>query len=372
MADNSSKEVKWQYDKALDTVINYQSEAGQMVQLRFASSPIYPDKSFQIVLRILVMDSKNAISLQKVGYTDPQSSIIEEMLVGSQGLVLLVGPTNSGKSTSMQAMAKRIMQMRGPTIKVETIEDPVEYIISGAAQMPVGPNAAFNDLLKATLRHDPDVLMVGEIRDAVSADAVKNIVLAGRKVLATLHVYEAMAAFQDLRRSVYPKIVLYMKGFIEGVVYQRLLPVLCSCAIPWEDALSAGMIDEGVAQRVQRTFLVSEHNLRVHNSEGCELCRSHLPGYKGRTVCAEIVRPDERMLDALRRGDQESARAQWLSQTFLNTGFGNSALGHALLLMSQGLVDARDVESQVSIIKSPQQTASPASFGEGAGFVGFG
>jgi len=105
MADNMSKEVKWQHDKALDTVINHTTADGKLVQVRFASSPIYPSGSFQIVMRLLVMDSSSATPLSRIGYTEQQESVIEEMLVGSQGLVLLVGPTNSGKSTSMQAMA---------------------------------------------------------------------------------------------------------------------------------------------------------------------------------------------------------------------------------------------------------------------------
>jgi len=300
------------------------------------------------------MDEKSAIDLGKIGYHSIQLPLIEDMLVGAQGMVLLVGPTNSGKSTSMQSFARHIREVRGRTIKVLTVEDPVEYIIRGATQMPVGANASFNDLLKSTLRHDPDVLVVGEVRDSESAEAVKNIVLAGRKVLATLHVYEAMAAFSRLEELGVPRDVLYMKGFIEGIIYQRLLPLLCDCAIPWEDAVRMQMLDEKIVDRVQRTMVVSEHSLRVHNPQGCEHCRGLLAGYRGRTVCAEIVQPDERMLDALRRGDQETARAQWMGRSDLNTGFGTSALGHALVLMSGGLVDPRDVETQVSIIKSPQ------------------
>lgn len=359
MADNSSKAVKWQDDKPLDTVINYTARSGQQIQIRFASAPIYPSGSFQIVMRLLVMDTQAAIDLPKIGYTDAQRAAIDEMLVGSQGLVLLVGPTNSGKSTSMQAMTKRIMDMRGPSIKVETIEDPVEYLIPGAAQMPVGINASFNHLLKSTLRHDPDVLGVGEIRDHESAEAVKNIVLAGRKVLATLHVYEALAAFSRLHEIGVPQDVLYMKGFVSGIIYQRLLPRLCECSIPWDQALDENLLDPGLVERVQRTLVVADHNISVRNPVGCPACKDHFPGYKGRTVCAEIVQPDERMLDALRRGNQEEVRNLWLGRNDLNTGFGVSALSHALLLMSQGAVDPRDVESQVAIIR--QQQAPSAS-----------
>lgn len=352
-ADHGAKrDVKWSADAPIDAVIQHQTRSGARLQIRFATAPIYPRGCFQMVCRLLSMDPKAAPAFAELGYTAQQSTQIEEMLIGAQGLVLLVGPTNSGKSTTMQALAKRILEVRGPTIKIESIEDPVEYLIEGASQMPVSLKADFAELLKSTLRHDPDVLMVGEIRDQESADSIKNIVLAGRKVLATLHAYEALAAFQRLLNIGVPPDVLYMSGFISGVIYQRLLPRLCEhCAIPIEQALRTGMLPDALVQRLSRAVALDGSGARVHNPQGCPHCKSKVPGYSGRVVCAEIVRPDEAMLDALREDRLHDARAQWL-RSECDTGYGPTALGHALMLLEQGLVDARDVESQVGIIRA--------------------
>lgn len=352
-ADHAAKrDVKWSADTPMDAVIHHERPNGQRVQIRFASGPIYPQGGFQMVCRLLLMDPKTAPSFENLGYTNLQRTIIEEMLFGAQGLVLLVGPTNSGKSTTMQAMAQKILQLRGATIKLESIEDPVEYIVPGACQMPVSLRADFTSLLKSTLRHDPDVLMVGEIRDAESAEAIKNIVLAGRKVLATLHAYEAIAAWSRLEQIGVPRDVLLMPGFISGIIYQRLLPELCQyCAIPYDQAVSKGMLPASLVDRVDRTLMLSESDVRVHNPEGCSQCGHQVPGYTGRIICAELVRPDSIMLDMLREDRIHDARQHWLQNSESDTGFGPTAIGHAMMLLRQGLVDPRDVEAQVGLIR---------------------
>lgn len=359
-ADHSAKrEIKWAPDVPMDAAIHHRTAEGRQIQIRFASAPIYPSGGFQMVMRLLQMNPKAAPAFEDLGYTAGQRSMLDEMLIGAQGLVLLVGPTNSGKSTTMQAMAQRILAMRGATIKLESIEDPVEYVIPGACQMPVSARAGFADLLKSTLRHDPDVLMVGEIRDAESAESIKNIVLAGRKVLSTLHAYEAMAAWSRLEQIGVPRDVLFMNGFVSGIIYQRLLPRLCShCAIPYEDGAHA--LPPELAQRIERTLMLGDNNIRLHNPAGCEHCRDKIPGYSGRLLAAEIVRPDEEMLSLLSAGQAQEARARWLGGAS-DTGFGVLSIGHAMMLMSQGLVDPRDVESQVGVIRDTLSGTRAAS-----------
>ena len=354
-ADHGAKrDIKWSPDVPMDAVIDHEDEKGRHIQVRFASAPIFPRGSFQIVCRLLKMDPQAAPPFESLGYTAQQLARIEEMIIGAQGLVLLVGPTNSGKSTTMQALARRILDVRGQTIKIESIEDPVEYIIPGAVQMPVSSRADFADLLKSTLRHDPDVLLVGEVRDAESAESIKNIVLAGRKVLATLHAYDAMAAWSRLTHIGVPADVLFMSGFISGIIYQRLLPKLCQhCALDYETVRDQGKLPAALVERIERVFMMGSAQLKLHNPEGCDHCRTGAPGYKGRVVCAEYVVPDQTMLDTLREGRHQVAKNQWMA-TPSDTGFGATAIGHALMLMAQGLVDPRDVESQVGVIRLPQ------------------
>ena len=145
-----------------------------------------------------------------------------------------------------------------------------------------------------------------------------------------------------------------MSGFISGIIYQRLLPKLCQhCALDYETVRDQGKLPAALVERIERVFMMGSAQLKLHNPEGCDHCRTGAPGYKGRVVCAEYVVPDQTMLDTLREGRHQVAKNQWMA-TPSDTGFGATAIGHALMLMAQGLVDPRDVESQVGVIRLPQ------------------
>ena len=362
-ADSNSKENSWSIEKIQDSAIERRLENGAHVQLRFSSGPIHPGGNFHIVIRILKMDSESIRPVEDVGYTVEQCDAIEKMLIGSTGLVLLVGPTNSGKSTSLQAFIRRIYDRRGETVKVISVEDPVEYVIPNACQMGVPKDRAslrdkdgstFNAFLKGTLRQDPDVVMVGEIRNAETASAVKDFVLAGRKILTTLHAYEAFAVFPRLREIGVPESLLSMQGFISGIIYQRLVPTLCpKCSISILEARKSGDIRDDLYQRVLSTSDLGEHDVRVRNGGGCDCCG--FTGIVGRTPCAEILVPDDHMLSLLRSGSELAAKAYWQHNSpHAIEGLGVTALAHAIHKMHSGVVDPRDIEIQIGIL-------SPAS-----------
>lgn len=364
-ADSNSKENSWSIEKIQDSAIERRLANGAHVQLRFSSGPIHPGGNFHIVIRILKMDSETIRPVEDVGYTVEQCDAIEKMLIGSTGLVLLVGPTNSGKSTSLQAFIRRIYDRRGETVKVISVEDPVEYVIPNACQMGVPKDRAalkdkdgstFNAFLKGTLRQDPDVVMVGEIRNAETASAVKDFVLAGRKILTTLHAYEAFAVFPRLREIGVPESLLSMQGFISGIIYQRLVPTLCmKCSMPIQEAKALGEIRDDLFQRVLRTSDLGEHDVRVRNSGGCACCG--FTGIVGRTPCAEILVPDDHMLSLLRSGSELAAKAHWQHNSpHAIEGLGVTALAHAIHKMHSGIVDPRDIEIQIGIL-SPANLA---------------
>ncbi len=362
-ADASNKGISWSKDEVKDTSIERTMTGGGALQIRFHSAPIHPSGNFQVVCRLLVMDGQAAKPLSAIGYTAAQERILEDMIVGAQGLVLLVGPTNSGKSTSMQSIARRIRDRRSKTMKLVTVEDPVEYIIPGACQMGVphgrrqleGENGnIYNTLIKATLREDPDAVIVGEIRDATAADAVKNLVLAGRKIISTLHVFESMAVFSRLRELGIPESVLFMPGFISGVIYQRLVPVLCPhCGVKFADAFARGLVDPAVFDRVSHVLDLHATNVRVRSPGGCEKC-AHM-GIVGRTICSEILQPDASFLELMRKGEGQAARNLWLQNPELNiSGWGVSAVAHGISKIAVGEVDPADVESQIGLIRTDQ------------------
>lgn len=373
--DEDTKNVDWDPKTVQTTSLEHRSPTNKLVQIRFSSRPIHPSGNFKIVMRILVMDAQAAKPLEEIGYTDAQLTEIEDMLVGAQGIVLLVGPTNSGKSTSMQAMARRIYERRGPTTAIDTLEDPVEYVIARASQsgVPTGrknsedkaTGSAFTTFLKGFLQQDPDVIVVGEIRGRESARAAAELVLTGRKMLSTLHVYEAFAVFARLKELGVPLDVLLMPGFISGVIYQRLVRVLCDkCAIPVSAALQNGTLRPSTYERVLRVADLSRDNVRSKSPQGCEHC--NYTGIVGRTPCAEILVPDRTFLSHLVAGNEMAARRHWHSHRHLNIdGLGVTAVAHAISKMKLGLLDPSDIETQIGALVGDPGASYTTDSGDG-------
>ncbi len=352
-ADADNKGITWDEKTVKDAVIEHRTVEGKHVQLRLSSAPIHPSGNFHVVIRLLVMDTQTLRPIESMGYTPAQVAAIEDMLIAAHGAVLLVGPTNSGKSTSLQSLIARIIEHRGRHIKVITVEKPVEYLIHGACQMGV-PEARrdlmnrqngsiFTTFVAATLRQDPDVVMVGEVNDVDSADNIKQLVLSGRKTLSTLHVSEAMSVFTRLRELGVPSSVLLMKGFISGVVFQRLVPLLCPhCSVPVMSAFHRGEVRLGTMERLRACADLTLEPVRVRGA-GCEAC-DHL-SIVGRTVCAEVLVPDDIFLEHLANDRMRQARAHWRRQSRCAIeGLGCTALSHAIAKMRLGLIDPRDIE----------------------------
>lgn len=355
-ADDSGKASSWGIETVHQGAIEHILKDGTRVQLRFSSGPIHPAGNFHVVMRLLTMDAEHVKSLAEVGYEDSHIKQIEEMLIGSTGLVLLAGPVNSGKSTSLQAFIQRIYERRGVTTKVITVEDPVEYVIPRACQMGVptgrkqledGNGSIFNTFLKGSLRQDPDVVMVGEIRDSESAEAVKNLVLAGRKTLSTLHVSDSFGVFPRLRELQVPPSVLTSKGFISGILYQRLVPALCQhCAIDLMEAAQLKLIEEDLVERVTRVVDLADSDVKVRNHDGCEHCK--FTGISGRALCVEVLSPTDEILAQLRASNDIEAKRIWKDTAPTDMdGRGPSALAHAIHLMCKGLLDPHDIEVHI-------------------------
>ncbi|MBI1891894.1 MAG: Flp pilus assembly complex ATPase component TadA [Burkholderiales bacterium] len=355
-ADAGSKEVSWDPNQVMDGALEWVTVTGATYQLRFSSAPIYPTGGFHIVIRLLSMEA-TGLDIDKLGYSSEQKSMLDIMSSGSSGMVILCGPTNSGKSTTLQALMGRIYQRRGDTIKMITVEDPVEYVIPGACQISVArkrktlvdhnTGSAFTTFLRGTLRQDPDVVMVGEIRDHDSASVVKDLVLAGRKLLATLHTYSALGAYIRLREIGVPWEVLTMPGFVAGVVYQRLVPLICpECSIPLVGG-GAARIPRETLFRVQQVSDLTSDNVRV-KGDGCPHC-SHT-GYSGRTVCAEFVLPDRILLRHLTENNFLEAERYWRKSGVGAIDGGVTALAHGIHKMRHGLVSPMDIEDQIGLL----------------------
>ncbi|XDF33195.1 ATPase, T2SS/T4P/T4SS family [Paracidovorax avenae] len=344
------KEVK---DTSFDVWEDPAERTKRLMRVRFHSTPIHPEGNFQIVMRLLRPAARTggARPLAQIGYTQDQLAQIEEMLVGGSGLVLMVGPTNSGKSSSLHSFVEHLFQTRGRHIKVTTIENPVENELLGACQISASKDN-FQAYLEASLRQDPDIVMVGEIREKLAALTVKDLVLAGHKIPATLHAYSATAAFSRLMQLGVEKDLLTMPGFISGVVYQRLIPTVCPhCGHDFKSAHQNGLVSKSLFDRLTSVCDLQEHHVRFVNSEGCVECGHS--GIVDRTPAAEVLIPDSTFLNHIKNDDLGAARDHWLRILGKPAGYGlgATALAHAILKMRQGQVDPRDVETELGVLR---------------------
>ena len=201
------------------------------------------------------------------------------MLARSSGLVLVTGPTGSGKTTTLYAA---LGERSTPGVKVLTVEDPVEYRLDGVVQLPVNVKAGFSfpNALRAILRHDPDVILVGEMRDVETADIAVQAALTGHLVLSTLHTTDATGALARLTEMGVPPYLL--AATLHGVLAQRLVRTNCErCSVfrtvTAEERALLGSASELVSQ--------------VRDGRGCEQCAG--TGFRGRAAIAELLVLDE-------------------------------------------------------------------------------
>lgn len=348
LAEDKGKEATFKPAEAQDGSIRRRIEAHEY-QIRYAHAPTYPE-GVHLVLRLLPMGSQGTFrSLEQLGYLEAQLEMIREIVSRPSGVCLLCGTTGSGKTTTLNTMSRWVMAEKEHRISVLTIEDPPEYEIPGAVQSPVVRNKQeekggvnrFAEMVRSALRRDPDIIMVGEVRDGATAQAITSAIQSGHFVLSTLHTDSALGSIPRLESLGVPRDVLGAQNFIAGLIYQKLLPVLCDhCAIPYAEALREGLVDAGLAERVSSVVDPGIDRLRWRVQSRCPHCKGR--GITGRTVAAEIVRPDYEMTAHIAARKDLDAWRLWRAKPGVA---GMSALEVGLLKMRQGLVSPSDIEA---------------------------
>ncbi|HNX05600.1 MAG TPA: GspE/PulE family protein, partial [Opitutales bacterium] len=213
--------------------------------------------------------------------------VFRDLINVPRGLVLVTGPTGSGKSTSLTAF---IRQINSPGRRIITVEDPVEYEVAGVNQTQVHPEIGytFASALRHILRQDPDVIMVGEIRDRETADIAIRAALTGHLVLSTLHTNDAPGALTRLiDMEIEPFLVA---SAVEMIIAQRLVRRLCpECSR--EVKMEGNQMKAKLFALLGRDPTPEELAVPVHEAAGCQACRSL--GYRGRLGLFEILRVDD-------------------------------------------------------------------------------
>jgi general secretion pathway protein E/type IV pilus assembly protein PilB len=250
--------------------------SGRAVDFRCAAQPTIHGEN--LVLRILDRQ-KGIVPLDSIGLDEQQLEQLRRMMARPEGIILVTGPTGSGKTTTLYSMLNHINE---EGINIMTLEDPVEYPMAMIRQTSVAESAKldFANGIRSMMRQDPDVILVGEIRDADTAEMAFRAAMTGHQVFSTLHTNSALGAVPRLLDiGVLPDI---MAGNIIGVVAQRLVRKLCPhCRKPYP----AGKDELRLigAERFRQTPI-------LYRPSGCELC--DYQGYKGRLAIMEILRMD--------------------------------------------------------------------------------
>lgn len=273
-----------------DGRINFKS-GGHGLDIRVSTIPtIYAES---VSLRLLNL-RREAYSMDRIGLTPPEQAVVRRVLESPHGIVLVTGPTGSGKSTSLNAFLREI---NSTDLRIVTVEDPIEYEVAGANQMQVNPDIGltFAGALRHILRQDPDVIMVGEVRDRETADIAIRASLTGHLVFTTLHTNDAPGAITRLiDMGIEPFLIA---SALQLVIAQRLVRRLCPHCTRPQPAPAAKLRETLAALGLDPALAggVTEMAAPV----GCDRCRG--TGFRGRVGLFEILRPDEEMHDLIVR-----------------------------------------------------------------------
>jgi len=262
-----------------------------------------------IVMRLL--DSQKTFAdFQKLGYEGGSLKNMMEALKLPHGMILVTGPTGSGKTTTMYSMLQSIDT---ESKKVITLEDPVEYELAGITQSQVDPNVdyTFASGLRAILRQDPDIIMVGEIRDLETAETAAQASLTGHLVISTLHTNSAIESISRLTN-------MGVKGYIlapalDLIVAQRLVRKLCECAedkpVSEAERVQVQALLESIAKKGVES---PDMPATLKHAKGCEKCGNI--GYTGQMAIAEVLRFDQGLRDLLLESKPMSEIHQYINE----------------------------------------------------------
>jgi type IV pilus assembly protein PilB len=306
--------------------------AGRRLDLRVSTLPTqYGEK---VVMRLLETDAPMQ-DFSALGFPDWISSRLTHMLSLPQGMILVTGPTGSGKSTTLYSCLNLV---RKPSVNIITVEDPVEYAIAGLNQVQVNSKAGltFSTCLRSILRQDPNIIMIGEIRDKETAEIALKAAQTGHLVLSTLHTNDSISAVTRLLDLGIP--AFQIAAALTGIIAQRLIRRLCACR------KTAPLTPEYNSQILQ-AGLAAPPSIR-YTAGGCEDCDQ--TGYKGRIGIYEMLVLNDSIRSAIRDGGRtDTIRA------LAHTGGMRLMHEYALEHVRTGLTTLEEVQRVVPLEQVP-------------------
>lgn len=301
--------------------------SGRPIDFRVASHPTTHGEN--LVLRILDRQ-KGIVPLDQIGLDDDALNTLKMIIAKPEGLVLVTGPTGSGKTTTLYSVLNHI---NTESVNIMTLEDPVEYPLALIRQTSVNEAAKldFASGIRSMLRQDPDIILVGEVRDQPTAEMAFSAAMTGHQVYSTLHTNSAIGAIPRLLDiGILPDI---MAGNIIGIVAQRLVRILCKeCKKPYSpDAQERKLLGIG-----------AHHDITVYHAAGCEDCNHQ--GYKGRLALMELLKMDYDLDDLV----SHRASARQIREMALSKGFRPLAMDGIRRIL-QGVTSLAEVKRVVDL-----------------------
>ncbi len=298
----------------------------------------------KVVIRLL--DKRKAmVSFEQLGIRGVNQELIKKCFSSHQGMVLVTGPTGSGKSTTLYAA---INSLKSSATNILTIEDPIEYVFDGINQVQVNEKAGitFASALRSFLRQDPDVILVGEIRDRETAEIAIQAALTGHLVLSTLHTNDTFGTITRLKDMGVDEVKL--AEALQGIIAQRLVRRLCTSC---KQEVEKDQLDPRLLYTFQQMGYESP---QVFKAKGCSACG--YTGYKGRIGVYEILLMDRDLKDAL----YQEASISELRKLARKKGFRN-LFEDALSLVAEGITDYKEVLRvvQQDLVSETQKTVKP-------------
>ena len=286
----------------------------------------------KVVLRALESDS-SVLNLSKLITEKEELTIIREMSKSPYGIVIVVGPTGSGKSTTLYSM---LSELNTPGVNISTVEDPVEYTLDGIHQVQVirEKGLDFSRALRSLMRQDPDIILVGETRDKETAQAAMEAALTGHMVFTTLHANDTATAITRLAEMEIPP---YLIGAsIVGVVAQRLVRKVCpSCSFIRN--LERGKDDLAISLGVKKARFLKKSVSAGTKSNGCMICNG--TGYKGRIGIYEVMKINDLIRDLImKQANADDIREKAFTRT------GRSLLNYGMNLVKNQMTTIAEVE----------------------------
>jgi len=309
--------------------------------------------------------------VDSLGFSQEQLKVVQSMRSLPGGMRVFSGPVNQGKTTTLRVCLNRRMAETNMQVNCLMIEDPAEGGVIGARQIGVSASVkdeqrekTFVEIMRCALRLDPDIVMLGEVRDLQTAKFAFRLGLTGRQVYTTTHVYAALAIPKRLRDIGIEPYIIYDHHLLIGLLCQRLLRTICtSCRMPLQESIKElGPVYKELARRVRAGAALYDAkrnkanvgkdpmdcltepdlgNVYVANPKGCAKCYR---GRAGRTICAEVIETDAHLMGLLQENQMKEAEEYWLSPAALN---GITMLWHGLEKVRRGDVSPDDAEFEL-------------------------